>query len=151
MVSHRSLSDNSKSSQVFRTLLRILADLNITVVWMLCTRLLNFKSSSPYINPLVTVPSSSITIGITVTFMFHVFIRFFNKVQVFILLFVFFQCYSVAGQQSLQFVRLSFFCCLFIIARSGRKADIRWSVCIIKFCYHFINIVRFAINKPSPQ
>ena len=53
LTSHRSLSD-SKSPQVSRTLLRILADLNNAVVWMVSTRPLIFKSSSPCTNPLVT-------------------------------------------------------------------------------------------------
>ena len=57
-----SLSD-SKSSQVSRTLLSILADLTSAVVWMVSTRLI-FKSSRPFTNTLVTVSNASITIGI---------------------------------------------------------------------------------------
>ena len=72
MVSHRSLSD-SKSSQVFRTLLSILADLNNAVVWIVSTRPLISKSFSPCTNSLVTVPRAQITISISVTFMFHSF------------------------------------------------------------------------------
>ena len=64
MVSHWSLSD-SKSLQVYRTLLSILADLNNAVVW---------QSSSPSISPLVSVLRVPITIGITIIFMFHCFI-----------------------------------------------------------------------------
>ena len=64
MVFHWSLSDK-KSSQVTRTLLSILADLNNAVVIS--------KSSSPCTNPLVTVPSTLITIGVIVIFMFHSF------------------------------------------------------------------------------
>ena len=60
-----------RSPQVSWTLLSILADLNNAVVWMVSTRPLIFKSSSLCINPFVTVPSVPITIGITVTFMFH--------------------------------------------------------------------------------
>ena len=75
MVFHWSLSD-SKSPQVSRTLLNILAVLNNAVVWMVSTRLLTSKSSSPFSNPLVTVPNSPITIGIIVTCMFH---SFFNS------------------------------------------------------------------------
>ena len=69
MVFHWSLSNN-KSSQVSWTLLNILVDLNNAVVWMASTRPLISKSSSPFTNHLVTVPSVPITIGITVTFMF---------------------------------------------------------------------------------
>ena len=69
MAFHWSLRDN-KSPQVSWNLLRILADLNNAVVHRVSTHPLIFKSSSPFINPSVTVP---ITIGINVTFMFHSF------------------------------------------------------------------------------
>ena len=72
MVFHWSLSDNM-SSQVSRTLLSILADLNNAVVWMVSTRALISSSSSPFTDSLVAVPSALITVGITVTFMFHSF------------------------------------------------------------------------------
>ena len=75
MIFHWSLSD-SKSPQVSRTLLSILAVLNNTVVWMVSTRLPTSKSSSPFNNPLITVPKAPIMIGIIVTFMFH---NFFNS------------------------------------------------------------------------
>ena len=75
MVFHLSLSD-SKSSQVSRTLLGILAVLNNVVVWMVSTRPPTSKSSNSFNNPLVTVPKAPITIGIIVTFMFH---SFFNS------------------------------------------------------------------------
>ena len=67
-----SLSD-SKSPQVSRTLLSILAVLNNNVVWMVSTRPPISKSSSTFSNPLVTVPNALITIGIIVTCMFHSF------------------------------------------------------------------------------
>ena len=60
MVFHWSLSD-SKSPQVSRTLLSILAVLNNAVVWMVSTRPPISKSSSPFSNPLVTVPNTPIT------------------------------------------------------------------------------------------
>ena len=69
-VFHWSLSD-SKSPQVSRTLLSILADLNNVVIWIFSTCPLISKSSSSFIDPLKIVPSAQITIGITVTFMFH--------------------------------------------------------------------------------
>ena len=46
----------------------ILANLNNAVVWMVSTHSFISKSSSPCINPLVTVPRAPITIGIIVTF-----------------------------------------------------------------------------------
>ena len=70
MVFHWSLSD-SKSPQVSRTLLSILAVLNNAVVWIVSTRPPTSKSSSPFSNPLVTVPNASI--GIIVTCMLRVF------------------------------------------------------------------------------
>ena len=75
MVFHWSLSD-SKSPQVSRTLLCILAVLNNAVVWMVSTRPPTSKSSSPFSNPLVTVPNAPITIGIIVTCMFHSFFSY---------------------------------------------------------------------------
>ena len=74
MVSHWTLND-SKSPQVSRTLLSILAVLKNVVVWMVSTRLPTSKSSRPFSKPLVTVPKAPITIGIIVTFMF----QFFNS------------------------------------------------------------------------
>ena len=69
--------------QVSRTLLSILADLNNAVVWMVSTHPLTSMPSSPCTNPLVTAPSSPITIGISVTFMFH---SFFSSLTQIILL-----------------------------------------------------------------
>ena len=69
------LSD-SKSPQVSWTLLSVLAVLNNVVVWMVSTRPPTSKSSSPFINPLVTVPNAPITISIIVTCMFY---SFFNS------------------------------------------------------------------------
>ena len=76
---HRQLMDfpwslnDSKSSQVSRTLLSILAVLNNVVIWMVSTRPPTSKSSSRFSNPLVTLPKAPITIGIIVTFMFNSF------------------------------------------------------------------------------
>ena len=76
MVFHWSLSD-SKSPQVSRTLISILAVFKNAVVWMVSTRPPTSKSSSPFNIPLVTVPNAPITIGIIVTFMFN---SFFNSI-----------------------------------------------------------------------
>ena len=75
MVFDWSLSD-SKSPQVSRTLLSILAVLNNAIFWKVSTRPPTSKSSSPFSNPLVTVPNAPITIGIIVTCMFD---SFFNS------------------------------------------------------------------------
>ena len=69
---HWSLSD-SKSPQVSRFRLRILAVLTNAVIWIVSTRPPTSKSSRPFNNPLVIVPKAPITIG---TFMFH---SFFNS------------------------------------------------------------------------
>ena len=99
MVFQGSLSD-SKSPQVSRTLLSILPVLNNAVVWMISTRPSTSKSSSPFSNPLVTVPNAPITIGITVTWMYHVFFYFPSQVEVLIHLFIYFQFYSVVSRDS---------------------------------------------------
>ena len=75
MVFHWSLSD-SKSPQVSSSLLSILAVLNNADIWIVFTRPPTFRSSRLFNNPLVAVPSSPITIGTIVTFMFH---SFFNS------------------------------------------------------------------------
>ena len=136
MVFHWSLSDN-KSPQVSRTLLSILAVLNNSVVWMVSTRPPTSKSSSPFNNPLVSVPKAPITIGIIDTFMFHSFFQFPSKVEVPILLLTLFQFYSVVNRDSKvhNFVNSLFFFLFFfllIITRSGLLAEIRRSVCMSK-------------------
>ena len=72
---HRSLSD-SKSPQVSRTRLRILAVLSNAVIWIVSTRPSTSKSHRPFNNPIVIVPKAPITTGTIVTFMFH---SFFNS------------------------------------------------------------------------
>ena len=68
---YKSLPPHSlfESSQVHRTFLSILADLNNVVVGMISIRPLMFKSSSPFNNPWVTLPRAPITIDINFTFM----------------------------------------------------------------------------------
>ena len=97
------LSD-SKSTQVSSTLLSIWAVLNNAVVWMVSTRLPSSNSSTPFNNPLVTVPKAPITFGIIVTFMFHSFLNSPIRSR-----YLFFFSYSFSffwgqpGQQSQQF------------------------------------------------
>ena len=67
---------------IFRTLISILVNLNNAVIWMVSTLALYSKFSRSFINPLVTLLRLPITIGTTVTFMFHSFFQFPNKVQV---------------------------------------------------------------------
>ena len=70
MVFHWSLSD-SKSSQVSRSRLRILAVLSNTLIRIVSTRLPTSKSSRPFNNAFVIVPKAPIKIGTIVTFIFH--------------------------------------------------------------------------------
>ena len=110
MVFHWSLSD-SKSPQVSRTLLSILAVLNNAIVWMVSTRPQTSKSSSPFSNPLVTVPNAPITVGIIVTCMFHSFFQFPCKVH------SFFQFYSVVSRDSkVDNFAISFFLCWLLLS-----------------------------------
>ena len=119
MTSHWSLSD-SKSPQVSRTLLSILAVFNNAVVWMVSTRP---PTSSPFNNPLITVPKAPITIGIIVTFMVH---SFFNSLARSRYLSFFSYSFSFillsAGTAKSTILQLLFF--LFIIIRSGLLAEI---------------------------
>ena len=130
MIFHWSLSD-SKSPQVSRTLLSILAVLNNAVVWMVSTRPPTSKSFSPFSNPLVIVPNAPITISIIVTCMFYSFfnslarsryLSFFSHSVSFIL-------WSAGTAKSI-ILQVLFF--LLIIIKSGLLAGIRWSVCMLK-------------------
>ena len=132
MVFHWSLSD-SKSPQVSRTRLRILAVLSNAVVWIVSTRPPISKSSRPFNNPLVIVPNAPITIGTVVTFMFHSFsnsvarswyLSFFSLSFRFIL-------WSTRTAKS-TILQILFFFLLLIIMRSSLLAGIRWSVCMLK-------------------
>ena len=115
-----------KSPHVSRSLLSNLAFLNNVVVWMASTGPLISKSSSPFNNPLVTVPKAPLMIGIFITFMFHSFFQFPSKVQVLILLFTFFSFYSVVSRDSkVHNFASSLFLLLLIIIRSSLLAEVR--------------------------
>ena len=127
---HWGLSD-SKSPQVSRTRLSILAVLSNAVVWIVSTRPPTSKSSRPFNNPLATVPNAPITIGTIVTFMFYSFfnslarskyVSFFSHSFRFIL--------WSAGTTKSTILQILFL--LLIIMRSGLLAGIRWSVCMLK-------------------
>ena len=134
MISHWSLSE-SKPSQVSRTLLSILSDLNIAAVWMVSTCPLISKSSSPCTNPFEFVPSAPIKIGITVSFMFHSCCFFFNS-RARSRYLSFFSFYSVVSRDCkihnsastpfFIFIFIYFFkFFLLIITSSGRLAEIK--------------------------
>ena len=123
MVFHCSMSD-SKSPQVSRTRLRILAVLSNAVFWIVSTRPPTSRSSRPFSNPLVIVPNAPITIGTIVTFMFH---SFFNSLArsrylSFFSLFFRFILWSTGTAKSTILQILSFW---LIIIRSGLRAGIR--------------------------
>ena len=119
MVVSWSLSD-TKSTRVSRTLLRILGDINNIVVWMVPTRLLISKSSSPYTTPSVIVPNASITVSITVTFLFHrLFFSFLARswhLSFFLFSFNFILWLAGTAKSTISFL-------LLIVIRSGRLAE----------------------------
>ena len=139
MVFHWSLRD-SKSPQVSRTLISILAVRSNAVVWTVSSRPPTSKSSSPFNNPLVFGDCTKSTNHDWYNCHRHVpyFFQFPSQVQVLILLFTFFQFYSVVHWDSKidnsasSFFFFFFFFLLLIIIRSGLLAEIRWSVCLSK-------------------
>ena len=126
MVFHWSLSD-SKSPQVSRTRLRILAVLSNAVVWIVSTRPPTSKSFRPFNNLLVIETNALITIGTIVTFMFH---SFFNSlarsryVSFFSLSFRFILLSAGTANSTILQVLFFFFLLLLIIMRSGLLAGI---------------------------
>ena len=127
MVFHWSLSD-SKSPQVSRTLLSILAILNNAVVWMVSTRPPTSKFSISFSNPFVTVPNAPITIGIIATSIFHSFFNFLARSRY---LSFFSHSFSfILWSAATAILQVLFFS--LIIIRSGLRAGIRWSVCMLK-------------------
>ena len=127
VVFHWSFSD-SKSLQVSRTLLSILADLINAVVRIVSTFSLISKSSSPYKNHLVTVPRVSTTIGYNhfhVPFIFQLpsksrYLSFFSHSFNFTL--------WSTGTRKVHNPA----CFLLIIIRPGLLARIRWFVWMLK-------------------
>ena len=94
MVFHWSFRD-SKSLQVSRTLLSILADLNNAVVWMVATCTVISKSSTPCIQSFVDITKNNNYRWYNRHFHVPQFFQFPSKVQVLILLFAIFHFYSV--------------------------------------------------------
>ena len=109
MISCWSLSD-SKSPQVSRSLLRILANLNNVLIWMISYCPLIFKSSSSFTNPFGIVPCAPITIGITVTFMFHIYLVLLQDRDIYLsFCFLLILLWGLPKWQSPLFSRFSFF------------------------------------------
>ena len=95
-------------------------------IMMVSSRPVISKSSSSCTNSLVTVPRAPITIGIIVTLMLHSFFNSLAKVEILIPLFTFFQFHSMI--RKVHNSASSFF----IYIKSGRLAEIRGSVCMLK-------------------
>ena len=117
MVFHWSVS-GSKFPQISRTFLSIVPDLNNVLVWMVTSRPPISNSSKP----LDIVAITPVIIGTTVIIMFHSFIS------------------SLATSKYLSLFWLSLIFPLWsaetekvTISRSGRLAEIMWSVYILKF------------------
>ena len=130
MVSHRSLSD-SKSPQVSRTFLSVLANLSNAGVWMVSTRPFISNSFRPCINPLMTVSRGTLIIGITITFIFYSFFNSLSRSRYLSFFSLSFN-FTVVRQDSKVHNSVSSLFLLLIITRSGHLAEIRWSNSISK-------------------
>ena len=128
MVFHWSLSD-SKSTQVSRTRLSILAVLSNAVVWIVSSRPPTSKSFRPFNNPLATVPNTPITIGTIVTFMFNNFFNYLARSRYLSFFSVSFR-FILWSAGTAKSTNLQILFLLLIIMRSGLLAGIRWSVCM---------------------
>ena len=131
MVFHWSLSD-IKSPQISRTLLSMPAILNNVVVWMVSTRPPTSKSSSPFNNPLVTVPRAPITIDIIVPCVFPSFFYSLARSRYLFFFFSFSFILWSAGTAKSTILQILFFFFFFfffffllITIRSGLLAEIR--------------------------
>ena len=152
MVFHWRVCD-SKSPQVFRTLLSILTDFNNAVHWIVSVLSSISNTSNPLTKLLGIVPWAPPTIGITITCMFHSFLVLWLGLSI-CLFFVFFDFHiGLPGQKS-------FFFWLLTISRSGLLAVIWGSVCISKsqkiLCITFfwtdsgLYIYHMTVYLPNP-
>ena len=120
MACHWRLSD-SKSPQVSRTLVTILAIPNNAVVWMVSPRPPTSKSSSPFNSPLATVLKTLITISI-ISPSCSIVVVFFNSQAMSMFLFFFSHSFSFilrsAGTAKLAILQILFF--LRLIALVGK-------------------------------
>ena len=115
MVFHWGLSD-TKSAQVSRTFLIMLTNLKNSVVWMVSAHPSISNSSNSLINSLGINLSAQITIGITVTFMFHSFFSSLAKFKYFFF-FLFSLIFTLwpAGMVESTIWHVLFFLCIIII------------------------------------
>ena len=136
------LSD-SKSLQVSRTLLSILVNLNNIIVCIVPVRSQISNSFSPFFKSCGRSQARPITIGITVTLMFYIFLSSlarFLYLSFFSLSLIYIQWSAGTAKsiiwQTLFFLGFFFcfvlFCFVFNITRASFLAGIRWSVCISK-------------------
>ena len=127
MVLHWGLS-NSKSPQISRTRLRILAVLSNAVVWIVSTRPPISKSSRPFNNPLVIMPNAPITIGTIVTFMFHSFFNSLARSRYLSFFSLSFRIIPWSAGTAKSTILQFFFLLLLIIIRSSFLTEIRFRV-----------------------
>ena len=107
---------------------------------MVSNRPLISNSSSPSTIFLMILSSAPFTTGITVASMFNHFFQFLSQEQVLIFLLAFFQFYSVICRDS-KVNNMVGSLLLLTIIRTGRLAEVGWSVCLWKsqksFCVSF--------------
>ena len=124
------LSDRN-SHHLPRTVLRILANLYNALVWMVSIFPLGYNFSSFSFKPFETVLSASITIGITVRFIFHTFFVLWQSLSLIFRIFSpFITVLSAGTAKSTRLYVLFFF--LLMITWSGFLAEIRRSVSFSK-------------------
>ena len=122
----------SNSLQVSTTPLSNLADLNNAVDWIVSTHPIISKSSSPYVNPLVTIP--------TVTFTFKSIFQLFWEINVYFSLSAFSQFHPVLCRNINFYHSVCSLVFYFDYNVSGHMAKIRRAACNSKsqfFCVSF--------------
>ena len=92
---------------------------------MISPRPLISKSSSPCINPLVTVPRALITLGIIVTFLFHSFVN------------------SLARSRYLSFFSLSF------NFTQWAARPVKSTICKFSFFFFLVDKIRLCLQIPE--
>ena len=161
MVSHRRLSD-SKFTQISRTLLRILADINNAVIQMISMCPLISKSSRPCTYHLVTVTRAPISTGIQPSLSGFTVVSLPSQGPGTYLSFCFLSILLCRqpGRQNLKFSKFTFFVIVvdyYKVQWSGRNQMIRLYLIIAKefvshsgWCiYHFVVWLNFTFLHNS--